>query len=81
MQNRKAWKQDITEKGMVFEIGMAAEEALGIKKTATEETLQSICLELAEIRKELQTIRSRLEPSSVDVKIDGNSIFHQGNHG
>ena len=60
---------------------MITEEALGIKKPATEETLQSICFELAEIRKELQTIRSSLEPSSVDIKIDGDSIFHQENHG
>lgn len=56
-------------------------ESKYVNQSPLEETLRSICFELAEIRKELQTIRSSLEPSSVDIKIDGASIFHRENHG
>lgn len=56
----------IPEKDLV-----SAKDVSEITKPETEETLQSICFELAEIRKELQTIRSSLEPSKVDIRIDG----------
>lgn len=60
---------------------MTTEELLGIKNPATEEALMNICLELAEIRKELQTIRSSLESSRVDIRVDEYSISHRENHG
>lgn len=56
----------IPEKDLV-----SAKDVSEINKPESEETLRSICFELAEIRKELQTIRSSLEPSRVDIRIDG----------
>lgn len=58
----------IPEKDLV-----SAKDVSEITKPEKEETLRSICFELAEIRKELQTIRSSLEPSRVDIRLDGMS--------
>lgn len=42
--------------------------------------LKKIYAELAMIRKELQSIRSAVEPKKIDIKLGGKTISHQENH-
>lgn len=57
MQNDNAWWQDAEP---VLESNMAPEEALGIKKPATEETLQSIDSTLKRIETILHLVQNQL---------------------
>ena len=42
--------------------------------------LKNIYQELILIRKELQSIRSAVEPKKIDIKFRGKTISHQENH-